>query len=51
MKQHHPRQDGSGGNAGARSGIARQDLMRKARHLAEQVSTARWPDHAGRSRV
>jgi len=34
MKQHHPRQDGSGGYAGARSGITRQDLMRKACYLA-----------------
>ena len=42
MKQHHPRQDGSGGNAGTRSGIARQDLMGKARHLAN-----RHPPRAG----
>jgi hypothetical protein len=34
MNQLHPRQDGSGGHAGTRSGITRQDLMRKARHLA-----------------
>jgi hypothetical protein len=34
MNQHHPRQDGSGGLAGTRSRITRQDLIRKARHLA-----------------
>jgi hypothetical protein len=34
MNQHHPRQDGSGGHAGTRSGITRQDLIRKARHVA-----------------
>ena len=34
MDQHHPRQDGSSGYAGTRSGITRHDLMRKARHLA-----------------
>jgi len=36
MKQHHPGQDGSGGHAGSRSGITRQNLMRKARHLANR---------------
>jgi hypothetical protein len=34
MNQHHPRQDGSGGHAGSRPGITRQDLIRKARCLA-----------------
>jgi hypothetical protein len=34
MNQHHPRQDGSGGLAGTHSRITRQDLIRKARHLA-----------------
>jgi hypothetical protein len=36
MKQHHPGQDGSGGHAGTRSGITRQDIMRKARQLANR---------------
>jgi hypothetical protein len=36
MKQHHPGQDGSGGHAGASSWITRQDLMCKARHLANR---------------
>jgi hypothetical protein len=36
MNQLHPREDGSGGQAGTRSGITRQDLMRKARHLANR---------------
>jgi hypothetical protein len=36
MNQLHPREDGSGGHAGTRSGITRQDLMRKARHLASR---------------
>ena len=31
MKQRYPRENGSGGHAGTRSGITRQDLMRKAR--------------------
>ena len=34
MNQHHPRQDGSGGHAGTRSGITRQDHIRKAHYLA-----------------
>jgi hypothetical protein len=34
MNQHHPRQDGSRGHAGTRSGITRQDLIRKALYLA-----------------
>jgi len=34
MNQHHPRQDGSGGHAGTRSGITRQGFMRKVRYLA-----------------
>jgi len=29
MNQLYPREDGSGGHAGTRSGITRQDLMRK----------------------
>ena len=36
MNQLHPRQDGAGGHAGTRSGITRQDPMRKARHLANR---------------
>jgi hypothetical protein len=36
MNQLHPRENGSGGHAGTRSGITRQDLMRKARHLANR---------------
>ena len=36
MNQLHPREDGSGGHAGTHSGITRQDLMRKARHLANR---------------
>ena len=41
MNQHHPRQDGSGGHAGTRSGITRQDLIRKARYPAgSQMTTA-----------
>jgi hypothetical protein len=36
MNQLHPRLDGAGGHAGTRSGITRQDLMRKARHLANR---------------
>jgi hypothetical protein len=36
MNQLHPREDGSAGHAGTRSGITRQDLMRKARHLANR---------------
>ena len=36
MNQLHPRQDGSGGHAGTSSRITRQDLMRKARHLADK---------------
>ena len=31
MNQLNPREDGSGGHAGTRSEITRQDLMRKAR--------------------
>ena len=31
MNQFYPRDDGSGRHAGTRSGITRQDLMRKAR--------------------
>ena len=31
MNQIHPREDGSGGHAGTRSGMTRQDLTRKAR--------------------
>ena len=31
MNQLYPRENGSGGHAGTRSGITRQDLMRKAR--------------------
>jgi hypothetical protein len=33
MNQLYPREDGSGGHAGTRSGITRQDLMRKARRV------------------
>jgi hypothetical protein len=36
MNQLHPREVGSAGHAGTRSGITRQDLMRKARHLANR---------------
>lgn len=36
MNQLHPRENGSGGHADTRSGITRQDLMRKARHLANR---------------
>jgi hypothetical protein len=36
MNQLHPRQDDSGGLAGTRSGITRQDLLGKARHLANR---------------
>jgi hypothetical protein len=31
MNQLYPRKDGSAGHTGTRSGITRQDLMRKAR--------------------
>ena len=31
VNQLYPRENGSGGHAGTRSGITRQDLMRKAR--------------------
>ena len=31
MNRLYPRENGSGGHAGTRSGITRQDLMRKAR--------------------
>ena len=31
MNQRYPRENGSGGHAGTRSGITRRDLMRKAR--------------------
>jgi hypothetical protein len=34
MNQHHSRPDVSGGHAGTSSRITRQDLIRKARHLA-----------------
>jgi hypothetical protein len=34
MNQLHSRKDRSGGHGGIRSGIPRQDLMRKAGHLA-----------------
>jgi hypothetical protein len=36
MNQLHPREVGSAGHAGTRSGITRQDLIRKARHLANR---------------
>jgi hypothetical protein len=36
MNQHHPREDGSSEHADTRSGILKQDLMRKARHLANR---------------
>jgi hypothetical protein len=36
MHQLHPRQDGSDGHVGTSSRITRQDLMRKARHLADR---------------
>jgi hypothetical protein len=36
MNQLHPREVGSAGHAGTRSGITRQDLMRKGRHLANR---------------
>ena len=42
MNQIHPGEDGSSGHAGPRSGTTRQDLMRKARHLAN-----RHPSRAG----
>ena len=37
MDQFYPRENGSGGHAGTRSGITRQDLMRKAR-LADVIT-------------
>ena len=36
MNQLHPRQDDSGGLASTRSGITMQDLLGKARHLANR---------------
>ena len=36
MNQHHPRQGRSGGHAGTLYRITRQDLMPKARHLANR---------------
>jgi hypothetical protein len=36
MNQLHPRQDDSGRLASTRSGITRQDLLGKARHLANR---------------
>lgn len=36
MNQLHPRQDGSGGHVGTRSVTTGQDLLRRARHLANR---------------